>query len=71
MMGCYAENQHQKENSFKNPFLPEDSEDKEEDEKQDGPEQQESPNRSLEFRGIVSESVVIDPDTATPFFNFD
>ncbi len=33
MMGCYAENQHQKENSFKNPFLPEDSEDKEEDEK--------------------------------------
>lgn len=71
MMGCYAENQHQKESSFKNPFLPEDQENQDEEEIQEDPEQKESPNRSLEFRGIVSESVVVDPDNATPFFNFD
>jgi hypothetical protein len=76
MTGNYAEYEGQKNNinqlkkTLKLSELEEEFEEDTENERSERPSLS-NHNRSLELRGMVSESIVFEPESSTPFFNLD
>jgi hypothetical protein len=73
LVGSYSENDVQSTEKERKAQLEELEEQLEEDTENEESRRQSfaSHNRSLEFRGVVSESLVFEPEASTPFFNFE